>query len=507
MPTTDSNSAIAQNPIFETKTSSKFKKYASDGLTVLAALAWREAKKLHWAITTRMTEADWRATAVPLLCSMHIEVLMELMGGNLARASKDANQKLISELYTKSAWKERGNSEAPCIYARVFCDTNTGRSLTPIELQKVIHRLRLYIKPDLIEEEVDLVKAIDDVRSTTAKKRYIREGRRHFFADKAIGDDANSRLHIVKEFCDSCEQWLIRGETRFTPSLAMPFQFDHIGSTLVFSKLSEKNAADNGESIWFINLFRSTCQTVLVDVDATWDLLDFVVCYCAEDGEVPVGEALITLLASAWHSQGTGFGVHPPGENVYCPDFDNMSYFEVRKVWKSCEDFRKDHTPFLVNIDRELEQLAAYPSKQSQRLATATSAADMQTEINIIRTRVAKAKNDARRRMKAKKAQFRQNIDNLKAYNAAPDYIEELEATYAELALRLERLGPVTDESPTREERMLPDLETLEQAEGIPRGPEIDSELPSPESAETVAESSGLQRKAVRRASSPKWYD
>jgi hypothetical protein len=414
---------------FRLKQSFDYDNYLDDGLTVLAALAYRQGVQRRWTVVTQMSEEDWRAIAVPLLCSMRMHDLEQLVRGLPVNHDEVEN-----------AWTENSSKEAPVIYARGFCNTRTGRSLTAAELRDVLRRLQLYVTRDLTDLAVDLVKAVDDcgVRNGDATKdRYIKEGRRLFFGKNWIDAEANKRREIVTIFCRECEK-----NIEAVADDEHVRMFHYVGYALSFAVRMEEHRSPGGQSSWFMNLFLACCKATLDDVDA-WGFSEVPLCYCSSEVEVPVAEVLLTLLAKAWYSDGVGFGIHPPGLSVASSALSMRTTDAAKQLWHRCEDFRKQHTPFSQNMEAEIRRIQAYPMKHLQRVSVAASRVpDVQDEARQIHDAVMKEKNDCRRKMRNQLAQYRQDIEYAKTATQNPALFAGMDADYDRYKARLDALGP-----------------------------------------------------------------
>jgi hypothetical protein len=343
----------------ESSASFNYLKYAADGLTVLAALAYRHGRSRRWSAVASMNEHDWRAVAVPLLCSIESEILDQLLRGTqlVSSCTKEV----------KDIWTENGSKEAPVIYARSFCDIRTGRTLTIGELQDVIRRLRLYIKQNLTDAEVELVKAVDEAGARgTSKGRHIRQGRRHFFGEEQLAVEVHNRRSKIEVFCLQCEAQFESA----TPNHY--FRMMHyIGYAMVFSARMEQHRSAHASTSWFMHLFLATCKAALPSTNEVWGFKDIALCYCVKEEEAAVGEALMTMLAGAWYAEGNGFGIHPPGLSVASSALGNRTTDQAKQLWNRCEAFRTNHTPFAENVALELDRIEAYPINTWQRVSGA----------------------------------------------------------------------------------------------------------------------------------------
>jgi hypothetical protein len=414
---------------FRPKQSFDYNKYLDDGFTVLAALAYRQGVQRRWTVVTQMKEEDWRAIAVPLLCSMHMADIEQLVRGLPVERDED-----------EVAWAENGKQEAPVIYGRGFCNTRTGRSLTAGELRDVLNRLQLYITRELTELAIDLVKAVDDaaVRNGNATKpRHVKDGRRHFFGKNWLDGEAHRRREIVAIFCQECQE---RFENVADDEHVRIFYY--IGYALSFAVRMEEHRSPGGQSSWFMNLFLAVCKAVLDEADA-WGFSDVPLCYCANENEVPVAEVLLTLLAQAWYSDGVGFGIQPPGLSVASSALSTRTMDAARQLWQKCKDFREEHTSFSQNMEAELRRIKAYPMKHLHRVSVAASCVpDVKDEARQIHDAVVEEKNQLRRKMGNHLAQFRKDIAHAKDITREPELFEGLEADYLSQKARLRALGP-----------------------------------------------------------------
>jgi hypothetical protein len=222
-----------------------YEMYFDDGLTVLAAATYRQATQRGWTIATQMSEPDWRALAIPLLCSMHRKDLARLISGKLVSTARGEEQ--------QRSWTENGFKEAPVVYARGFGNTQTRQSLTAGELRRVLLRLQLYITGDLLEDKaVELVKAVDDAgtrNGDATKARHVKEGRRLFFGDNWLDIEAHKRREIVSIFCQQCEKHI----DGFAPDRPVR-TFYYVGYALVFNARMNDHRSPSGKSSWFMNL-------------------------------------------------------------------------------------------------------------------------------------------------------------------------------------------------------------------------------------------------------------
>ncbi|EAT90969.2 hypothetical protein SNOG_01320 [Parastagonospora nodorum SN15] len=269
------------------KSSYNYPEHAPDGLTVLAALAYQHAKVHGW-IPNDMDDASWRATAVPLLCSMDSQVLNRLVHGRRLEPSISDRQ--------QSKWATNGGTEAPVIYARAFCDGRTGRPITAGELRLVIARLRIYTTLEPTDDEVDLITGVEEqAPRNEPKDRHIRSGRRHFFGEQRLTADLHVRASKILSFCQRCEERMQHMED--SEDFRMLF---YIGYTLVFTARMEQHRSASGNTSWFMNLFLATCKAVLISKKENWSFQDTALCFCVDETEVFVGEILMTLLSGAW---------------------------------------------------------------------------------------------------------------------------------------------------------------------------------------------------------------
>ncbi|CAA9961646.1 hypothetical protein PTMSG1_05023 [Pyrenophora teres f. maculata] len=424
------------------------KKIAEDGLTILAAHAWQEAKEYHWPITERIDETKWRLISLNFLCSIPKKLTQELFGGNLASAILQHRNHGVQELFADgSPWTDNHNTRSPCIYIRMLCDSKTGRSLAPNELYEILHRLRLYAKEHLTEEEIDLVVAVDEQPALVqGKHRHVKEGWRHFFGGKFADEHSNNRARQLLSFCDSCEEWLspLSLSHRSNP---IGFPFAYIGYAMTFSKrIVQHNSGNASGSSWFMNLFLAACRAVLEDGQTHWGFLSYTIGYCASEEEVAVAEALMTILTGAWYQIGTGFGVHPPGENVFSAEFRTTPYHEAREVWRICQKFRDEHTPYLKNISSEIQKIKEYPEKcKRRRAALRAEQLDLLEEAHIINERVAAEKNRVRQDVSGNLVEIYNAYNSIQAKCMNLEELVLFRKRYMDLCEQRRNLGPMTD--------------------------------------------------------------
>jgi hypothetical protein len=333
--------------------------YLDDGLVPLATLAWRESKARGDFVTQDMSESHWRALANGLLCSMHSEVLEQLVHGNLAEAYRSFKMKSLTRVYDESPWQEAKDRNAPNIYVKQLCNTKTGCSPSPDQMLKVIARMRSYVLLNKNAEEIQKALAVDNTGGRErSKERQVRKGEQFF-----TQTNNEERIQIIKDFCYVLSRTLsnVPEEDRNTP---IKYGLYYVGYALCFAKRKAQHDADNGSSSWFMNFMKAVLIAELDDDDkATWGFDDYVVCYCISESEVPVAEQLITLVSSGYYNHGWGLCVHPAGENVASSALFDWRHGDVLKLWKDCAEFRAEHTPHNKNIDREAERMQQYDKR------------------------------------------------------------------------------------------------------------------------------------------------
>jgi hypothetical protein len=277
--------------------------YLDNGLVPLAALAWRESKARGDFVTQDMSESHWRALANGLLCSMHSEILEQLVHGNLAEAYRSFKMKSLTRVYDESPWQEAKDRNAPNIYVKQLCDTKTGCSPSPDQMLRVIARMRSYVLLNKNAEEIQKALAVDNTGGRErSKKRQVRKGEQFF-----TQTNNEERIQIIKDFCYVLSRTLssVPEEDRNTP---IKYGLYYVGYALCFAKRKAQHDADNGSSSWFMNFMKAVLIAELDDDEkATWGFDDYVVCYCISESEVPVAEQLITLVSSGYYNHGWDF--------------------------------------------------------------------------------------------------------------------------------------------------------------------------------------------------------
>jgi hypothetical protein len=279
----------------------RWQKCHDDCLTVLVAMAWREAVRLHWPIITRMTEEQFREYGIGFITGIPSGFLREMICGNVPYAYLSGSNKQIEEIFNpESPWMENSEAQAPCVYMRAFYDTRTGRSLTPNELRQVIRRLSLYAKEDFTDQEVNLVVAIEQQPAySEGRRRHVKKGRRLFFGGNLEAEDSRNRARQLSEFCNECQQWL-GSLSPLVGDVPVVFPFSYVGNAVCFSKRkTQQDSLSVRSSSWLMNLFKVTSQVVLNDGDEKWGFYSCVLGYCVNEGEVAVGEALFTIVLGA----------------------------------------------------------------------------------------------------------------------------------------------------------------------------------------------------------------
>jgi hypothetical protein len=436
-----------------------FQKYLDDGLVFVADLAWRRAHDRNDKITGEMKESTWRTTTVNILASMHEEVVKHLIEGNIALAYHNEEEP-VHRLYTKSAWTEMREREAPCAYARVFCDRRTGLSPTPNDMRRVIGALRNYIGRDLAWADQAL--KIDNYHhGNRSRLKDITRGH-HWYLRTEAGQRLPGRCEKVTQFCNALSERLDNLPTELDDH-PLDHAFHYIGVSRVYTQRQEQHATANGNSSWFMNLFLAVCRVVLENDHATWGFEDYVLCFFADRKEVAAGEILLTIISGASCLDGWGFEVHPAGINVHPTELNDKTVLEAEKIWDQCKLFRKTHTPFRDNSEAERRRIRIYPTKWENRVDDETGGLPgKRREILKIKQRSEKDRDDVR--------------------NAANNRLENSR-------LLLERLKSVM--SPSGYERQLTELEeTQGMLEDLNSDPESVDTL-APEVLETVEQGGG----------------
>jgi hypothetical protein len=341
--------------------------YIEDGLTILCARAWEQAEASYHSVTKVMTETNWRAKGIMILCGIPEEVLQELISGNLAHTCLQGQVAAINELYDPlSDWSERKKLDAPCVYARILCNTKTGESPTLNQLRRIVLRLRRYMLLQVNSEgTVQEVLEVDNLSIGNTKECEAIKGHRWYLNGE--GTHTNVRIRKLSLFCDGIDARLafVLREDYDKP---LRHALHYIGYALRFVSRQEQHHVDNDSSSWLMNLVRATCEAELGDGNTTWGFHDFVVCYLGEDGEVSVAELLLTFVSDALSETGGGFAVHPGGQNVSSSNLNEWTVEEARKLWVSCADFRRQRTPFKRNVKVELQKVKEWPEKCSKRM-------------------------------------------------------------------------------------------------------------------------------------------
>ncbi|KAF1956499.1 hypothetical protein CC80DRAFT_562036 [Byssothecium circinans] len=427
-------------------------------LTVVCSKAYKHARGRHYSVAENMDEGTWRGLSVPLLVSIRPIVLKELISGNLAAAYRTREDPEIREQYHEdSEWQKRGRVDAPCVYARILCDIQTGLSPTPWQWLRVIKRLREYIDGNASEQLAWRVVEIEIAGGFDVEKRQAAGGDRVF-----IGS-FRSITQVVR-FCDALETTIMtmgRGEWD-TP---MPHAFHFIGCALVFADRHSHLGPDNSSSSWFMNLVKAVMKAELNDTDSLWEFDDYVVCYCTYEEEVPVAELLFTMISLADSHTGTGFVVHPPGENVVSSQLDSRLGRDVKKLWTECMDRREACEIFTEGAERELQAIAAYPSREKSRRAR--EAREMAEKVGMARQKhvdLVKKKNGIRLKLIHDAEKRKALVDTMRDI-LPPGILGCFEVQEAKMKQWQEVLGPVEriDGEP---EPLLPSSED-DQMEGV----------------------------------------
>ncbi|KAF2871263.1 hypothetical protein BDV95DRAFT_58235 [Massariosphaeria phaeospora] len=355
-----SSSQVSEPKRPKRKTTYNYARYLDRPLTILAALAWRQALDRDEPVIRSMQETDWRVHAVQLLCSMDFDVVALLASGGLAREYREnPTTSPVRGLCVDTAWAEDGNHEAPCIYTVELCDTMTGMSPTPTQLLQVKQRLRLYA--ELNSEDKHSIQDILEVenagrQSDFLKPLHIEQGRRYYL--RVGGGSALDRVDKINKFCDALEHRLHKlPQDEWDEPLQRALRY--IGYAMRFSSHKQQHDADKSSS-WLMHLVKACCIVVLNESGQTWGLEYYVVCYCANEKEIPVAELLLTLLADALHDTGGGFCVHPAGQNVSSSLFLDRNHQQAAMIWSEREAFRHRNTGFNRNMARECRRAEQY---------------------------------------------------------------------------------------------------------------------------------------------------
>jgi hypothetical protein len=381
----------------ERKRRFNYPEYLKDGLFVVAALAWRHARMRGDAVVNKLKEDRWKQLAVTLLSSMYTDVLHHLVAGNIAEAYEQGSPTL-QNVYRKSNWLANSTGDAPCVYARILCNVENGKSPTPNQLRRVILRLRRYISQD--PACIDDALAIDNLFGTNSRQKDIERGD-HYFLRAATGNRIPKRCYQVQLFCDKLEERFakLRDGDEDKP---LEHALHYVGYAMCFARRKTQHEADNGSSSWFMNLVKAVCRAELTGT--TWGFSDFVVCYCADEDEVPVAELLITLLSNASHDTGGGFEVHPAGLNI------SSAGSATKALWQKCQAFRLKDSPFEKNRVREAQKIVEYPAKWQARVHDATEGLPAQRrEIWKVREQIAQLEE-------ARRKKITEQVDTSKAW-------------------------------------------------------------------------------------------
>ncbi|KAH5282358.1 hypothetical protein HBI71_004950 [Parastagonospora nodorum] len=319
------------------------------GLTALAIAAYGEELGDRHSVAKKHGEELFRVTSVGILASIPRELLELLVGGNLSQALHTPGHSLVSLYNPKSTWKTHGgHKNTPCIYVRQFVDSN-GLAPTPNQYLQVIARLRAYVsgKRDSYNDAVDL----DNRRGAKITVlRDIQAGRYQLL------NGSVTRVVQILTFCYALED-RIKNLPAAARNQPFPKPHNYVGYTIYATKRMQDH--ETTETSWFHHMVSDAFRLQIKE--HTFEFHAHLVCFLCKD-ESAVAEALIGVITDSMIETGGGFGIVQGGVQTTSSLLGHMSPEERDTIWKACQDWREEHTPYESNLKAEEDLLKSNPT-------------------------------------------------------------------------------------------------------------------------------------------------
>jgi hypothetical protein len=303
----------------------------------------------------------FRRVCVPIIASMHDEVLAGLVHGDLGKRHADGD-KVLEELFGKSAsrdntaWMKNAEGATPTLYGRTLIDER-GNPPTREAKLKIAYVLRRYVSREL--EDISIAMQIDKKppehrRRDKITRDDVVHGNHAYLSNKSGRIDA--RVARIETFCSAVEQ---NCQIPLPDGLSNDAWF-YIGWSMV--PMDRLRAHDDGKTNFLIALVARIANILYPD---TFHIESFILAYLATEEEIAYGGILLTGIASAYHQYGTGFCVHPAGMNNQSARLETSNVKDAKQIWDACQSWRKLHTPFIDNMNR----LDAFLDKETKARA------------------------------------------------------------------------------------------------------------------------------------------
>jgi hypothetical protein len=293
--------------------------------------------------------STFRRVCMPILASMHDEVLAGIVNGDLAQKHMQGDKVLV-KLYGDSAssentnWMKNAEGVSPALYCRTLVETTNGTPPSATQKTQIVQALRRYISRE--PRDVQFATEIDNKPPITRKRKSsteedIKNGLHVYLRNN--GQRIEARVARIEAFCNAVEKIC---KSPLSSRLAKAAWF-YIGYSLVPNDRIADH--DSGRSSFLINLVTRICEVLFA---SAFTVETFILAYLASEKEAAIGEILLTGIALAYHQGGTGFCIHPAGTNNASARMDEINQREARDIWQQCQSFRLSDTPYIENMRR-----------------------------------------------------------------------------------------------------------------------------------------------------------
>lgn len=310
-------------------------KYGYTAVVDAAFLSSRKAQHPFFSPTSWksfLTPEEWRFHGVQILADTPLAMLKALSDDTLAQKvqSEDPADEQLADYFDQSNYeafigrdqsrmtvphvnqwiKRHKNQFAPSFYVHILADAD-GQSPTPIQLRRVVGRMRQYVSGDI--GYADECIAIDNAsRSNRSDYANISE-RQHYFLD-----GSTQRVQIILTFCEALEDLLLTHAPPGSREESVPFkhQAKYFGFTVNDTDRNKRH--ETGNTNWLKALYHSICKVEFHDEDGQpeFDWHHYVIGFATSVDECHIGEELFCQIGSGYYYTGLGFNIQHAGTSV-----------------------------------------------------------------------------------------------------------------------------------------------------------------------------------------------
>jgi hypothetical protein len=346
------------------------------GYTAVVDAAYGESRKMgHPFLSdnsntpyTKLT--DWRYNGVQILADTPLVILQSLLDDSLAEKVEggDPSHHALADYFDQSnyvqfiqratadstgphvnRWVKRHKVQfSPSFYVRILANAN-GQSPTPVQMRKVITRMRQYISGDL--GYVDECVAIDNAfRSNRSDATNIRD-RQHYFLEGSV-----QRVQVILTFCEALEDLLQTHAPPGSMAESMPFKYKvkYFGFTTNDSERNKRH--DAGRTNWLKALYHSICKAEFHDADNqpefTWH--HYVIGFPVSVDECHLGEEIFCQIGCGYFHTGLGFNIQPAGISIGSAYLTGHTPQNAAQMWKRVLQWREEGPDFPAQLDHDL---------------------------------------------------------------------------------------------------------------------------------------------------------